>query len=498
MPTPFSASSHFSENVDHPREALAERVRATLEASPNGSARRVRLRVPVPEPVDPIQWVRAQAADEVVYWSDRSASTLPGPNGTMNGIADAEGTAARTVAAVGAADLIRGRTQPVEYDTLRGQLADRLGTADEGLRYYGGLRFDAPQSPSGQSESGLWRSFGTYRFVLPRFELVEEEDRQLLACNLVLPRDRGRTEALAAALDAINMPSSLPQPALPEPQIRTDRPEKAGWTRMVRWALDAISDRHLEKVVFARQVELGLGREVDPLRVLHHLKAATPGCFHFALQPAGGPTFVGASPERLFQWTGTQVVSEAVAGTRGRGDTPEADAALREELLTSTKERREHAFVQQAIRASLEDLCTTVESPDAPSELLLTRGRHLHARLTGTLRPDVTAAELFDALHPTPAVGGVPGGAALTAIRDQEPFDRGWYAGPVGWVGPDAAEFSVAIRSGLVEPTRITLFSGAGIVDGSVPAREWDEIEQKIGDFAAVLGLLGQTNGTPQ
>jgi menaquinone-specific isochorismate synthase len=167
-------------------------------------------------------------------------------------------------------------------------------------------------------------------------------------------------------------------------------------------------------------------------------------------------------------------------------------------LLTSGKERREHAFVQQAIQSSLEALCTRVESPDAPSELLLTRGRHLHARLTGTLRPDVTAVELLDALHPTPAVGGVPGDAALTAIRDQEPFDRGWYAGPVGWVGADAAEFSVAIRSGLVEPTRLALFSGAGIVDGSVPEREWDEIEQKLGDFAAVLGLLGQTSGTPQ
>jgi Isochorismate synthase len=189
-------------------------------------------------------------------------------------------------------------------------------------------------------------------------------------------------------------------------------------------------------------------------------------------------------------------MSEAVAGTRGRGDTPEADAALRDELMDSPKERREHAFVQEAIRDELDRLCTSVEAPEAPSDLALAQGRHLHARLTGTLRSGTSTLDLLDALHPTPAVGGVPTDAALGAIRTQEPFDRGWYAGPVGWIGADAAEFAVAIRSGLVRDDRLALFSGAGIVDGSEPEREWDEIEQKIGDFASILGLDGHAAAT--
>jgi menaquinone-specific isochorismate synthase len=184
------------------------------------------------------------------------------------------------------------------------------------------------------------------------------------------------------------------------------------------------------------------------------------------------------------------VFSEAVAGTRGRGETPDADAALREELLTSEKERREHAFVQRALEEALRTLCTTVDGADTPSDLALARGRHLHAPIRGTLRPETSTVDLLEALHPTPAVGGVPRGAALTAIREQEPFDRGWYAGPVGWMGPDAADFAVGIRSGLLHPDRLALFSGAGIVEGSRPDREWAEIEQKIADFAAVLGLL--------
>jgi menaquinone-specific isochorismate synthase len=100
----------------------------------------------------------------------------------------------------------------------------------------------------------------------------------------------------------------------------------------------------------------------------------------------------------------------------------------------------------------------------------------------------VTDAEVLRALHPTPAVGGYPGVEALEEIRALEPFDRGWYAGPVGWIGADAAEFAVGIRSGLVRGNTLALFSGAGIVAGSAPEGEWAEIEQKIGDFTRMFG----------
>jgi menaquinone-specific isochorismate synthase len=93
------------------------------------------------------------------------------------------------------------------------------------------------------------------------------------------------------------------------------------------------------------------------------------------------------------------------------------------------------------------------------------------------------------ALHPTPAVGGHPTSDALKAIRDLEPFDRGWYAGPVGWIGSRGAEFAVALRCGLVRRDTLSLYSGCGIVEGSKPDAEWKEIEQKISDFIRVFGL---------
>jgi menaquinone-specific isochorismate synthase len=121
------------------------------------------------------------------------------------------------------------------------------------------------------------------------------------------------------------------------------------------------------------------------------------------------------------------------------------------------------------------------------SLLRLANKQHLFSQVTADLLDDVSDGELVDRLHPTPAVGGYPTENALDEIRRLESFQRGWYAAPVGWIGADEAEFAVAIRSGVVQAERLTLYSGAGIVPGSTAAAEWDEIEQKISDFLSLL-----------
>jgi menaquinone-specific isochorismate synthase len=123
----------------------------------------------------------------------------------------------------------------------------------------------------------------------------------------------------------------------------------------------------------------------------------------------------------------------------------------------------------------------------------LSRGRHLVTRVEGVASEGVGAAELLNGLHPTPAVGGYPTEDAMVAISKLETFDRGWYAAPVGWIAADAAEFAVAIRSGLVEGKKVSLYSGAGIVGGSTADGEWSEIEDKIEDFISVFGTNGTT-----
>ena len=241
--------------------------------------------------------------------------------------------------------------------------------------------------------------------------------------------------------------------------------------------------------MLARRAELGFAADLDPTLLAEGLKAATPGCFHFYVEPESGVAFLGASPELLFRRAGRSVQSEAVAGTRPRGASATDDDGLRDALLHSEKDLSEHAYVRVGIEETLGPLCEEIEIEGDVSEMKLARRRHLRSRVRGTLREGVTDAGLLDALHPTPAVGGHPRGEALGEIRALEPFDRGWYAGPVGWIGAEASEFTVGIRSGLVRGRTLALFSGAGIVAGSVPDEEWAEIEQKIGDFTRMFGL---------
>ncbi|WP_143528224.1 isochorismate synthase [Rubrobacter xylanophilus] len=425
----------------------------------------VRLSVPVGE-VDPLLWLAAQRPGCRMYWSARGGGF--------------------EVAAAGEADVLAGG--PGEYPAALRKRQGLLLAGDGGTRYYGGARFDAAR----ESDSG-WAPFGAYRFVLPRFELRVREEMRELACNLVLPRDVGRQDEILAWLEALPFPSEEVGPsAFPAPLRRLDTPRLSGWRSGVGRALGAFREGRMGKVVLARRVDFDFEGPLDAPALARALRDVTPGCFHFYLEPEEGVAFLGASPERLYRREGRSVTSEAVAGTRPRGGSEADDRALGGELLGSEKDREEHAYVLRSIREELGSLCESLRVDGDVSEMRLATRRHLVARLRGILHPGVTDADLLEALHPTPAVGGYPREAALAEIRSSEPFDRGWYAGPVGWIGAGGAEFAVGIRSGLVRGSRLALFSGAGIVRGSDPEEEWAEIEQKISDFAGILGLEGR------
>ena len=241
--------------------------------------------------------------------------------------------------------------------------------------------------------------------------------------------------------------------------------------------------------MLARRAEIGFDGDLDATLLLESLEEATPSCFHFYVEPESGVAFLGASPERLFRREGSSVVSEAVAGTRPRGVSSEDDEGLRDDLLHSAEDRSEHAYVRTGIGEALAPLC---------EELEIERRRRDEAGAG-------QAPEVQGARHPQggryrrgPARGAASDArrrwvsARRGAGRDQgpEPFDRGLYAGPVGWIGAEASEFAVGITVRARPRGRtLALFSGAGIVAGSVPDEEWAEIEQKIGDFTGMFGL---------
>ncbi|MEQ9103145.1 MAG: isochorismate synthase [Rhodothermales bacterium] len=442
-------------------ERLRSGVERQLAAWEPGERRLVRVEVPV-QARCPFAWMGRQSGERM-YWRGRHADSR--------------------VATAGAAVIMEG-TQSPDWRALGARLDDILQRPGAGLRFYGGSRFDSERHADKD-----WFGFPAYRFVLPRFELHQRSSGTVLCCNLVLPEDADRLSDILDEINRMTVPDASWPSEVPMPTERKDNPPFDGWRTQIRWALDAFSRDVLQKVVLARRVDFTFPEKPDALALLNVLQQATPNCFHFLFESETGARFVGATPERLFFRRGREVFSEAVAGTRPRGETSQDDEAYLASLFASEKDQREHAYVRESIRQTLRRFCDAVTVDEVASEMKLAGGRHLYSRLSGTLHQTVSDFDLLGALHPTPAVGGAPTADALDVIDLLEDFDRGWYAGPIGWVGRDSAEFAVALRCGVVQDSGLTLYSGAGIVAGSEPGAEWLEIEQKITDFTRILGL---------
>ncbi len=267
-----------------------------------------------------------------------------------------------------------------------------------------------------------------------------------------------------------------------------ERPDRAGWDRTVGLFAGAVGRGRIDKVVLARRVVLADAADLDIEAALRHLVRTAPESTTFAFE-RGGTTFLGATPERLVRTAGRSFETVAIAGSAPRGATGTEDAREAAGLLASEKDREEHAVVVDMLRTSLRPITDALAIADAPSVLPLRHVQHLVTPVSGTLREDAGLLDVAGRLHPTPAVGGAPRDMALALIEEHELFDRGWYAGPIGWLAADGdGEMMVALRCGLVRGRQATLFAGCGIVADSDPAREWDESRLKLRTMTAALG----------
>ncbi|HYH50991.1 MAG TPA: isochorismate synthase [Acidimicrobiia bacterium] len=266
-----------------------------------------------------------------------------------------------------------------------------------------------------------------------------------------------------------------------------EEPGRADWTRSVRRILSAIDAGGVRKVVLARQLVVEAATPFDRRAILDRLRRSHPSCFTYA---AGG--FVGASPELLIRRRGHGVSSCPMAGTVRRGATAEEDEALTAGLRRSVKEAEEHRLLVEAVVAALTPVCVETPTAGDPDVVRFPTVSHLATRVSGVLRrPAPSALALAGLLHPTPAVGGLPRTEALAAIAALEGFDRGLYAGPVGWVDANGdGEWAVALRGAQLDGTRARLAAGAGIVAGSDPEAEWAETEAKLRPMLAAVGVV--------
>jgi salicylate biosynthesis isochorismate synthase/menaquinone-specific isochorismate synthase len=245
----------------------------------------------------------------------------------------------------------------------------------------------------------------------------------------------------------------------------------------------------MEKVVLAREVLVTAGAAHDPAALFGAMRQQFSSCFCFCCGTSEA-AFIGASPELLLRRSGASVSTVALAGSARRSSDPAVDDHLGEQLMRSDKDRREHAIVAERIARALRPHAVWVEAASEPEIVKVANIQHLATPVVAQLAEPRSAVELAGLLHPTPAVGGEPKEVAKAVIAELEQMDRGWYAGPVGWMdATEDGEFCVALRSALLRDREAHLYAGVGVVAGSDPAAELAETEIKLG---ALLPLIAE------
>jgi isochorismate synthase len=398
--------------------------------------------------------------------------------------------------------LMRDALTPAQAGAPGGGPAGGAAPADAALPggplAMGGFAFSAEAD-----HGALWRGFGASSLALPELTIAATAGGVTATLAAVLepeatddPARADRPLALLAAVERVAR--EIPASGTPAvdgsggaPAVVVEEfPPADTWKAAVAAAATAVREGRLAKVVLARGVRVR-GHGADPAAALRRLRAGYPSCTLFAVERAGR-CFLGATPERLARVAAGRVHTMALAGSAPRGATDEDDRAIGRALLASAKDRLEHALVVEALREALDGMCETLELPSEPSLLRVSNVQHLCTPLAGVLRAGAGVLDVAGRLHPTPAVGGVPRASALPWIGEHEGFDRGWYAGPVGWVDRRGdGEFAVALRCALTDGDEAVLFGGCGIVADSDPDAEYAEAGLKLRPMLSALGANG-------
>ncbi|WNC61334.1 isochorismate synthase [Thermosynechococcus sp. QS41] len=350
----------------------------------------------------------------------------------------------------------------------------------------------APAEPRLFCQFSFWDHLGSNWGFLPRWQVIQRLDQVWLTLSCALETSTPHRlwqdwQLVQRALTHIlaDPPPCPPPLAIALPPLA----EQYGqFITSVQQALKLLEEGDLEKLVLAAALTLEQPHGFNWLGTLQNLRQQYANCYIFSVGQEGQQVFLGASPERLVKIADGVLCADALAGSRPRGQTQQEDQSLRNGLYHSPKERYEHQVIVEFLCQTLQQLGMTCEVPPKPHILELSHIQHLQTLIQAPLPQPIHILQGVAALHPTPAVAGYPASRAQDWLRQLEPFDRNGYAAPLGWVTPSGeGEFIVGIRSAHLQGNHAHLFAGAGIVKGSHPEREWQEILWKFQTMISAL-----------
>jgi len=411
------------------------------------------------ESFDPLLWLKAQPQKEKIYF-------------------EARGKGEPENAVVGSIFKLSSS----HNEKLSSSFKNMKDILENEARFFGGISFfrDRPQSNE-------WKSFGAYNFILPRFEYILTDKKALFAMNYQsLELSKEKIKSILNEINSINLSIGKRSQSKIVSTFNKYSPDKKGWITQVSSYLDEIKSGKIEKIVAARRLELDNSGNVDPYDITFKLKSIGNHSACFLVSFNDKDFFIGLTPERLFHRNKKFITSESVAGTVYRGKDRAEDKILGNELLSSKKDILEHDIVTKDILKNLDPLCEHLTISEI-GLLKLSNIQHLYKKISGKLKNNISDGDILEEISPTPAVSGMPQEESKEILKREESFDRGWYAGVIGFAGKDISDYYVGIRSILVSKKRIYVYSGAGIVKGSDPEKEWDEINLKSDKYKKIL-----------
>jgi menaquinone-specific isochorismate synthase len=364
-------------------------------------------------------------------------------------------------------------------------LADTVAVGDQEVPF-GGPHFFGAFAFLDNVKDG--EPFESASIFVPRWQVAQRAGRTVAVANLLLDVE-SQVEALAARVwnaHAKFRSFDYSAAAFPEGQSAdASSIDEVGGRRSyesaVSKALERISRGEMQKIVLARAKDIRSRTTFDPLRILNGLRQRFPECSAFSVANGSGQSFIGASPERLLRVEDSVMTTEALAGSANRGTTASEDASFGGKLLQSEKDLREHRIVLDSIVRRLSPLGLDMRHSERPLLKRLSNVQHLHTPIEADLPKGVRLLDMLSRLHPTPAVGGTPREVVVPMIAELEAFPRGLYCGAVGWIDSrGGGEFTVALRSALIDGSKARMYAGAGIVAGSAPEKELAETELKF------------------
>lgn len=335
--------------------------------------------------------------------------------------------------------------------------------------------------------------FRSGTLFLPRFQIVKKNKNCCLIVNFPLEEGEDKESVLKQLqekIDNINW-SNLEQLERQESGLlsvdREQSQDSDYFKSVVKSALNSIAEGQMSKIVLAHTTEIESAQPFNAIESLANLRELHPDCYIFSTSNGRGQNFVGASPERLLSVQNQQLVTDALAGSAPRGNNNTEDLHLANQLLKNRKEKREHHAVRDFVIERLKGI--GLKPQQLPLQILkLSNIQHLWTPIYGHLPADIEPLKIVELLHPTPAVAGVSTESACEKIRQHEKCDRSLYAAPLGWVDYEGnCEFIVGIRSALIDGNMARLYAGAGIVSGSNPDKEFDEVQLKLQSLLKAL-----------